>query len=313
MLICMTMSSETNATTSDTLTRPSGVIMDTGTHDVLGCVCPLCDCAEAHLVRRESDGTLVQCNDCAFLYVSARPTDDDLTLLYDDEYFASEDLSTCLEFRRPVFRQCLTVLDELCADRGRLLDIGCGTGEFLEDARKCGWQAEGLESSRSAAEYARDKKNLPVHHATLQTAPFPLQSFDIVTLLDVLEHLRRPREEMLRVNGLLKKEGIVVVRLPNTNFHLFKCRICHVLRVHDYGLQMKYHLNHFTPATIKKLLRSTGFEPLRVDVGASETIAHAPWLNPQAKRLYVSMASVVKAVTGLHFGNILVAYGRKTS
>jgi len=276
-----------------------------------GPVCPLCNCQEAKVARKEKDGTLVRCAFCSFLYVLPRPTEEELRLRYDSEYFESGDLRTFLEYRRPVFKQCLAALNKLCPDKGRLLDVGCGTGEFLEDAIAEGWRAEGIESSLAAAEFAQTHKKLPVHHAVLENAPFARQSFAVITLLDVLEHLRDPQEELKRVRNLLHKRGIVVVRLPNTNFHLVKCHFCDVFHVPDYGLQMRYHLNHFTPATMKRLLRQTGFEPFRIDVGASETIAHAPWVAPGVKRLYVHVCGLVKAITGLHFGNILVAYGRR--
>jgi 2-polyprenyl-3-methyl-5-hydroxy-6-metoxy-1,4-benzoquinol methylase len=194
-----------------------------------------------------------------------------------------------------------------------LLDVGCGTGEFVQDALAQGWDAEGIESSRRAAEFARDRKKLPVAHAVLKNASCTSQSFAVVTFLDVLEHLRDPREEMLRAKRLLREDGIVVVRLPNTNFHLLKCRICDALHVTDHGLQMRYHLNHFTPSTTKKLLRQVGFDPLDIDVGTSETISHAPWASHRVKRLYVGAATWVKSFTGLNFGNILVAYARKIS
>ena len=271
----------------------------------------MCGCSQARRIRTEKDGTLVRCAECSFLHVVPRPTAEELTALYDDEYFAGHDLASCLNFRRPVFAQCLAKLAKLRPQRGTLLDVGCGTGEFVEDARAAGWNAVGIESSRPAAEFAHEQKHLPVHHATLDHVPFPSASFSAVTLLDVLEHLRDPRQELVAVRNLLRPDGIAVVRVPNTVFHLARTRVCDLLHVADEGLQMRYHLNHFTPRTLAGLLRRVGFEIISVDVGAPETLAHAAWATPSAKRYYVRAATALHALTGVNLGNIMVAYARK--
>jgi len=252
-------------------------------------LCPLCSGAGARTIRTEREGTLVRCDRCSFMFVYPRPTEDELKLLYDDEYFSGEDLAKCLDFRKPVFEQCLTTLKSVARGYGRLLDVGCATGEFVQEAAAWGWDAEGIESSRTAASFARTQKGLSVHNADLESVPFSQNSFDAVTLLDVLEHLLHPRDAMQRVHGLLRPGGIVVVRLPNT----------------------RYHLNHFTPKTLRGLLQTVGFKVLQIDVGAPETKVHAPWAGLGAKRTYVRSARLLQRVTGVNLGNIIVAYGQK--
>jgi len=274
-------------------------------------LCPLCSGAGARTIRTEREGTLVRCDRCSFMFVYPRPTEDELKLLYDDEYFSGEDLAKCLDFRKPVFEQCLTTLKSVARGYGRLLDVGCATGEFVQEAAAWGWDAEGIESSRTAASFARTQKGLSVHNADLESVPFSQNSFDAVTLLDVLEHLLHPRDAMQRVHGLLRPGGIVVVRLPNTLFHLPKSRLCGALRVNDMGLWMRYHLNHFTPKTLRGLLQTVGFKVLQIDVGAPETKVHAPWAGLGAKRTYVRSARLLQRVTGVNLGNIIVAYGQK--
>lgn len=275
--------------------------------------CPACDCEDHTLVRTEPEGKLVRCAACQFLYVSPRPSPEELEALYDEEYFSQGDLASCLSFRTPVFRQCLGHLDSIVGDSRRLLDVGCGTGEFVAEALLQGWEATGIESSRMAAEFAREKNRLPVDHAVLESASFDPESLDVITLLDVLEHLLSPRQEMKRVYELLKPGGIAVVRVPNTLFHLPKAGMCSLLGVSDSSLEMRYHLNHFTPRTLSNLLRGVGFEILSVEVGAPETTAHAAWASPRAKRWYVNVAQFLRSTTGLNLGNIMVAYARKSN
>ncbi len=247
--------------------------------------CPLCDCGDHRPVRTEPEGQVVGCKACGFLFVYPRPSPEDLKALYDDQYFSGRDLETCLSFRMPVFRQCLDHLGKLVPQRGRILDVGCGTGEFVAAALAQRWDAQGIESSRMAAQFASESKHLPVQQAVLETAPFQPGSFIGVTLLDVLEHLLDPRQEMQRVYRLLETGGIAVVRLPNTLFHLAKARICSRLGISESNLEMPYHLNHFTPRTLSALLRSVGFDVLSIEVGASETKAHAAWANPASETL----------------------------
>jgi 2-polyprenyl-3-methyl-5-hydroxy-6-metoxy-1,4-benzoquinol methylase len=273
--------------------------------------CAVCDDEDWKLVRTEPEGQLVRCAGCKFLYVYPRPTAKRLKALYDDEYFSHSDLASCLSFRIPVFQQCLRHLDLIAGDSRRLLDVGCGTGEFVGQALLQGWDAVGIESSRMAAEFASEHNHLPVYNAVLESAPFDTGVFDVVTLLDVLEHLLNPRQEMKRVHELLKPGGIAVVRVPNTLFHLAKAQVCSLLGISDSSLEMRYHLNHFTPQTLSSLLRKVGFEVLSVEVGAPETKVHAAWANPAAKRWYVMAAQLLHSITRLNLGNIMVAYARK--
>lgn len=273
--------------------------------------CPLCGALEFRPVRREPEGQLVQCLMCRFYYVRPRPTAEELKALYDDEYFSHDDLPSCLLFRGPVFSQCLCKLEKLVGGTGRILDVGCGTGEFVADAISRGWCATGIESSSTAARFARVDRGLPVERAVLGTVSFAEASFDAVTLLDVLEHLLMPRDELTRAYTLLKPGGIVAVRLPNTLFHLPKARLISLLKISESNLEMRYHLNHFTPRTLSGLLRAVGFEVLSVEVGAPETKAYAPWAGLGAKRAYVKAATFVHAITGINLGNIMIAYARK--
>ena len=273
--------------------------------------CPMCAHGESRTIYVEGASTLQRCRRCKFMYVMPRPTPEELKRMYSDEYFTGDNMEDAtLQFREPVFQQCIARLQRIRPERGMLLDVGCWTGDFLTFARAAGWEAVGIELSTKAAAFASSKA-LPVHCSTLETAPFPLDYFDVVTFLDVLEHLPEPTRELVRARSLLKPGGIIVVRLPNTNFHLPKARLCRALKVADMGLHMHYHLNHFTPGTLAGMLTNSGFEVLRVDVGAPEHIAYAQWASPWAKRSYVRTASMVKVTTGIHIGNIMVAYARK--
>lgn len=279
---------------------------------VAGSPCPVCGEEKPRFIIADGDSSLYRCRRCAFLFVLPRPSTDDLKALYTDEYFAGDDMAAAtLAFRTPVFQQCLETLLHLFPRRGRLLDVGCWTGDFVEAANHAGFPASGIELSTKAARFAANVRKLDVRCCTLSTAPFAAGSFDVVTMLDVLEHLLDPVAELEYARALLKPAGVIVVRVPNTVFHLAKTRVCRLLKVSDIGLQTRYHLNHFTPRTLRSTLQRAGFELLALQVGAPELIAHTPWARPWAKRAYVHLATGLHKVTGTHIENITVVYARR--
>ncbi len=274
--------------------------------------CPLCGASGSKFVLGDGARRLQRCIVCGFLYVLPRPSPAELKALYSNEYFTGDDLTPgTLQFRAPVFEQCLGALAKLAPRRGRLLDVGCWTGEFLEAARAAGWTASGIELSTRAARFANTEKELDVRCCTLLEAPWPAGSFDVLTMLDVLEHVIEPLAELSRARTLLKPNGIIVVRVPNAAFHLATTRVCRLLHVPDVGLQMDYHLNHFTPRTLAQALLSTGFEVISLAPGAPEVIAHAAWAPAWAKRAYVNLARAVHRLARAHIENIMVAWARR--
>jgi 2-polyprenyl-3-methyl-5-hydroxy-6-metoxy-1,4-benzoquinol methylase len=271
--------------------------------------CPVCAETQSRTVLTQMHRSLQRCKACGFLFVLPRPSREELARVYSEDYFEAG-VADALAYRSPVFEECLDRLDVHRPYRGRLLDIGCGTGEFLEAATRRGWEVCGVELSVRAAQLAREK-GLDVRCCTLSSAPYASGSFDAITCLDVLEHVADPLQDLQRARELLAPGGLFVIRVPNTVFHLWKTRACTALGVNDVGLQMDYHLNHFTPKTLVRTLRRCGFRAISLEVGAPETVAHAAWASPWAKRTYVQIARFVKAVTGAHLENIMVAYAEK--
>lgn len=273
--------------------------------------CIVCSETRSTSVLNVDGRSLQQCETCGFLFVLPRPTRTELDHLYSEAYY-EPDQADALGYRSPVFDQCLDAIGRHRSHCGLLLDIGCGTGEFVKAAGQRGWIASGVELSTRAAELAR-RKGLDVRCGTLSSAGFSVGCFEVVTCLDVLEHVSQPMQELEQVRELLADGGLFVVRVPNTLFHLAKTRICAALGVKDVGLQMEYHLNHFTPRTLQGVLKRCGLRTIALEVGAPESIAHAAWASLRAKRTYVRLARYLNAVTGIHLENIMVAYAEKAN
>lgn len=149
--------------------------------------------------------------------------------------------------------------------RGRLLDVGCGTGRELAYHRQCGLTVAGVEWSASAAQEARERYDLDVRAGMLEDARFPDQSFDVVHLSHVFEHVPNPAATLDEIHRLLDVDGLVILKVPNMASMSAK-------RFGTYwlGLDLPRHLYHFTPRTITQLLDQHGFmvEAIRHDVGS---------------------------------------------
>ena len=163
--------------------------------------------------RPGEHGDLVRCADCGAVQQPGLPSGAALHELYramSDEHYLSEE-----DGRRATARRVLRAI----ADRvpaGRLLDVGCGHGLLLDEARRMGYSTLGLELSRTGAGYARDVLGLDVHEEPV--AAFARQAgerFDVVVLADVLEHVDDPVSVLDACAGLLAEGGVLCVITPD--------------------------------------------------------------------------------------------------
>jgi SAM-dependent methyltransferase len=143
---------------------------------------------------------------------------------------------------------------------GRLLEIGCATGEFLNAMRGSGsWDLYGVEISEHAVRYARDQWGLNVFRGQLKEAQYPDNFFDVVVLWDVLEHLSNPKSALLEIRRVLARDGWLIFRVPNLDGLDAK-----LFGRYWAGLDAPRHFSIFSKATLKRLLEITGFIPQRI-------------------------------------------------
>ena len=140
---------------------------------------------------------------------------------------------------------------------GRLLDFGCGRGEFLDAMRRRGWEVRGVEASEGARSLLPPELRGAVHP---DPGPLSAERFDVITLWHVLEHLPRPAETLRSLRDLLGEGGILYVAVPN--FSSWESAAAGAAWFH---LDLPRHLFHFEPEGLVRLLEREGFEPIRVD------------------------------------------------
>lgn len=139
-------------------------------------------------------------------------------------------------------------------NNGKLLDIGCATGFLLDEARRRNWEVHGVEISKWAANHAREKLDLNVVRKPFKKSNFPDKFFDVIVMMDVLEHLTNPKYTLLEIRRILKNDGILYISTPNINSLLSR-----ILKAKWWGIN-KFHLFYFSKNTLEKMLDACGFK-----------------------------------------------------
>lgn len=209
----------------------------------------LSDCA-ATTDRFGHYGRIVRCLDCRLAFTNPRPTAKALLAGYGacvDETYREESSSRSINAHLS-----LNVIKRF-AKGGRLLEVGSATGYFLNAAR-ADFEVVGLEPSSWACAVARERFRLDVHAETLETDRFPPSSFDVVAMIDVVEHLTDPKAALARAAGWLKPGGILYLVTPDVGSLSAK-----ILRGGWWGLRPA-HLVYFDRETLGRALGEAGLK-----------------------------------------------------
>ena len=224
--------------------------------------CPVCggesskkvmDCID-YTVSRETF-SIVQCTKCGFKYTNPRPDDKEIGKYYESEEYVSHSnskkglINTVYHWVRNYSLRKKVELINNQAKKGNLLDIGCGTGEFLSTAVANGWKGQGIEPNDKARNQAISNHKLNVLPES-GIASLQNNNFDVITMWHVLEHVHTLNERVLEIYALLKPGGKAIIAVPN----------CTSYDASVYGKEwaaydVPRHLYHFTPETMKALFR----------------------------------------------------------
>lgn len=163
---------------------------------------------------------VVRCLGCGWIRQNPRPTFETIGYYYPNEYAnfrgaIEEETSIWRQWDRRYGMWKRRRAIEHLQPNGRLLDVGCATGVFLNEMRNAGWDVIGIEPNREASKYAREHFGVPVYTGTLRDMCLPGASFDVITMWDVLEHLHTPWLDLKEASRLLKEGGLLVIRIPN--------------------------------------------------------------------------------------------------
>jgi len=138
--------------------------------------------------------------------------------------------------------------------KGTLLDIGTGTGAFLNKAAQSGWSVTGLEPDEGARKICQDKYNLQAQTPE-KLFDLPSEKFDVVTMWHVLEHVHQLQEYMDQIKRVLKKDGVALIALPN-----YTSQDAQQYKEHWAAYDVPRHLYHFSPEAVNKLTEQHGLK-----------------------------------------------------
>ena len=152
-----------------------------------------------------------------------------------------------------------------------LLDVGCGTGEFLMAAKQAGHRVVGLDLSEEVITYVKRRHpGLDVRCATLDSSDLHPESIDIVSAFHVVEHVPDPVDLLRQMTRLLRPGGLVYVRVPNLNTWYRR-----VLGRNWWGFSVE-HMSHFTDASLRLAMAEAGLRVVAVRSGDSD-LQHSMW------------------------------------
>jgi 2-polyprenyl-3-methyl-5-hydroxy-6-metoxy-1,4-benzoquinol methylase len=234
--------------------------------------CPLCASADHRPLFEKAGYTFVRCASCTLVF--ANPQVDEARVVERYRGMRSAELwaEVLLSDRQQELdrQKFAAILDELEPRRGggRLLDVGCSIGLFLDLARTRGWHGTGIEFGERALQHARDVLGLDVLDVPLEDAGIAAASFDVVTVLSVLEHTTDPRALVREIARILKPGGTLYAITPNVES--LACRVLHERAATFDG---RNHLVYFSRRTLTDLLEREGFANV-------ETTTHVTSLGP---------------------------------
>jgi len=264
----------------------------------------------AKALKRTGEYTLLRCKKCGdlFLFDTGGKKPD-----YEDNYFLQEYREqygkTYIEDRENIVRsgiRRLELVERLCGRKGRLLDVGCAMGFFVECAARRGWDAQGVEISLYASSWGRKTLGVDIIHGSFLDIEIAPDSFDAVTFYYVVEHFRNAESVFEKAHRILKRGGVLVVAIPNRAGVSFRVSRKQYIENHP-----KDHFFDTTPRNLTRVLSRYGFAKKRIYVSGihPERFFGVLGLSARGKvvrKLYSIFAKIFR------LGDTFEYYGQKT-
>jgi SAM-dependent methyltransferase len=272
----------------------------------------------AYLLDEGLIADIVVCKRCGLFYPYPMPTsqDEEIKSNYGDpeQYFPHE----ISEGRLKLYNLFLRKIFRITGKKGRLLDVGCGRGEMLYVAKKNGWDVLGIDISSDFVKYAKDKFDVDARVGDINGLNFASESFDVVTLLSVLDHMYDPRGSLLALNRILKRGGLLCIEVMNNESLVYK--------LGDFYYRLKgkkittrlsptfpsFQIYGFSTKSLPYLLRISGFKVVKMAIrGGVSNVVKVRIKGGPEKILRTFRTLCFALANFLNNGQVLEVYARK--
>lgn len=256
--------------------------------------CPYCSSKDIFLFLKTSDRmtglpgefSLFKCKRCGLVFQNPRVKEKYISLYYSEDYYRLvKKQAKKSGLKRFLIRQTLinhfgyklgkrnSLLFLLSSPlkrvfkiqsfpdfrtKGKLLEVGCSSGHFLEKMKGLGWVVRGVEINKRSAEFATKERGLSVQTARIEECHFREQGFDAIIMSMVLEHLYQPFKILQRLTLWLKKDGQLIFSLPYFQGFEFGW-----FREYCYGLQLPTHITFFNKRVLRDCLKKLGYRKVK--------------------------------------------------
>lgn len=240
------------------------------------------------------------------------------------DYYKTEDYISHTDSKRNLFEKAyhfirdislkrkLELINSFDSEEKRLLDIGCGTGDFLKIAKENNWIISGIEPNKEARSIANKKTNNSVFN-TAKLQELREHSFDVITLWHVLEHLPNLEAQIVTIKKLLKEKGTLIIAVPN-----FKSFDANYYKDFWAAYDVPRHLWHFNQESIANLFGSKNMKvvkilPMKFDAYYVSLLSEkykSGFMNP-IKAFWIGMRSNFKARNSKEYSSMIYVLGNK--
>ena len=253
--------------------------------------------------------SIVKCKDCGMIFENPRFDSNTVVSGYENSLDAGHDSQHQMRVRS--FKNALNRNQVNLPKAGSVvLDIGTAGGAFLDAAKEFGYEPVGLEPSQYLVEKSLER-GLDVRQGTVENNALTNKSYDLICLWDVIEHLPEPKQSLIKIHGLLKDDGYLLINYPDIGTYQAK------LAGKKFWWLISVHLHHFSKKSIKDICRRTGFEIVSyrrywqiLEFGYLASMA-AHYKIPFALQISNKLPNIIKQIPIPYYASQTTAIGRK--
>lgn len=223
--------------------------------DIIEMSCVLCNSDNNNKIY----SNLIKCSDCGFVWADVDVTKAKVKEIYRDSYFFGEEYADYIKEEkalRKTFERNISFISKI-RPSGKLLDIGCAYGYFLDVAKEK-YDVKGVEINKAACEFARSNFKVNAICGDFLELEFEENYFDVVTMFSAIEHLKSPHLYVEKISKLMKSGGIFICATPNIDSFISKFRKKKWRQIHP-----PTHLSYFSVKSLTRLFENNRLQVLK--------------------------------------------------